>query len=80
MYRSKIMLYVLWRYESSDLGGYIDFRSHYEDKMTFWTRSRSILNATEIDEAINDLTEHGPPQHAWDQVLPSNKKQREMKK
>ena len=27
-------------------------------------------NATEIDEAIDDLAEHGPPQHAWDQVAP----------
>ena len=25
-------------------------------------------NATEIDEVIDDLTEHGQPQHAWDQV------------
>ena len=25
-------------------------------------------NAIEIDEAINDLTEYGPPHHAWGQV------------
>ena len=32
VYRSKIMLYFPWRDENSDLlGGYMDFRSHYED-------------------------------------------------
>lgn len=25
-------------------------------------------NVTEIHEAIDDLIEHGSPQHAWDQV------------
>ena len=33
-------------------------------------------NATEIDKAIDDLTEHGPPQHAWDQVAPGAPEQR----
>ena len=32
-------------------------------------------NATEIDEAIDDLTEHGPPQYAWDQVAPGTAEQ-----
>ena len=65
------MLYVLWRDESSDLlGGHMDFCSHYEDKMDHILESerKYTQNATEIDEAIDDLTEHGPPQHAWDQV------------
>ena len=61
VYRSKIMLYLPWRDDL--LGGYMDFRSHYKDK-------KDSQNATEIDEAIDDLTEHGPPQHAWDQVAP----------
>ena len=34
MYRSKVMLYIPWKDESFDLlGGYMDFRSHYEDKI-----------------------------------------------
>ena len=39
------MLYVPWRGESSDLlGGYMDFRSHYEDKMDdILENERSIL-------------------------------------
>ena len=33
VYRSKIMLYLAWRDENSDLlGGYMDFQSHYDDK------------------------------------------------
>ena len=71
VYRSKIMLYVPWRNESLDLlSGYRDFRSHYEDKIddVFENEQKYTQNAIEIDEAIDDLTEHGPPQHAWDQV------------
>ena len=41
---------------SDQLGGYMDFCSHYK-------------------EAINDLIEHGPPQHAWDQVTPGTAEQ-----
>ena len=70
VYRSKIMLYVPWRPdESSDLlGGYMDFHSHYEDKKDniLENEQKFTQNATEIDEAIDDLTEHGlAPQHAY---------------
>ena len=64
VYRSKIMLYLPWRDESSDLlGGYMDFRSHYEDKIEdiLENERKYTQNATEIDEAIDDLAEHGPP-------------------
>ena len=73
VYRSKIMLYLPWRDETSDLlGGYMHFRNHYEDKKDgiLENERKYSQNATEIDEAIDDLTEHGPPQHAWDQVAP----------
>jgi hypothetical protein len=32
--------------------------------MIYWRMNGSILRIPEIDEAIDDLTEHGPPQHA----------------
>ena len=35
-------------------------------------------SATEIDEAIDDLTEHGPPKHAWDQVAPGAAEQQAL--
>ena len=48
------------------------FRSHYEDKIDviLENEQKYTQNATEIDEAIDDLAEHGSPQHAWDQVAP----------
>ena len=59
--------------ERSDLlGGYMDFHSHYEYKVDdiLENKRKYTQDAAEIDEAIDDLTEHGPPQHAWDQVAP----------
>ncbi len=73
LYRSKLMLYLPWRNESTDLlGGYVDFSSHYEVKhdVIFENERKYSHNATLINEAVDDLTEHGPPQHAWDQVAP----------
>ena len=32
-------------------------------------------NATLINGAMDDLTEHGPPQHAWDMVAPGTAEQ-----
>ena len=66
------MLYLPWRDKHSDLlGGYMDFQSHYENKKDILENERKYSqNATEIDEAIDDLTEHGPPQYAWCQVAP----------
>ena len=73
MYRSKLMLYLPWRNENTDLlGGYPDFHSHYEDNCDdiLANEQKFSHNATLINEAMDDLTEHGPPQHAWDQVAP----------
>ena len=54
------------------LGGYMDFRDHYEDKLddVLENERKYTRNAAEIDKVIDDLTGHGPPQHAWDQVAP----------
>ena len=46
----------------------MDFRSHYEDKKDILENERKYSQSA--TEAIDDLTEHGPPQHAWDQVVP----------
>ena len=56
--------------------GYPDFRSHYEDKCDVLANEQKFShNATLINEAVEDLTEHGPPQHAWDQVAPGASEQ-----
>ena len=81
VYRSKIMLYVQWRDENPDLvGGYMDFRIHYEDKVDDILENdrKYSQNTSEIDEAMDDLTEHGPPQHAWDQVAPGAAEQQAL--
>ena len=78
MYRSKLMLYLPWRNENADLlGGYPDFRSHYEDKCedVLANEQKFSHNATLINEAMDDLSEHEPPQHAWDQVAPGASEQ-----
>ncbi len=78
VYRSKLMLYLPWRNESADLlGEYPDFRTHYEVKSDaiLANEQKFSHNATLINEAMDDLTEHGPPQHAWDQVAPGASEQ-----
>ena len=73
LYRSKLMLYLPWRNEDVDLlGEYPDFRSHYEDKddVILANERKYSQNSTLIVEAMDDLTVHGPPRHAWDQVAP----------
>ena len=79
LYRSKLMLYLPWREESVDLiGEYPNFHSHYEDNVTaiLDNEKKYSQNATLITETMDDLTEHGPPQHArirWLQVQLSNR-------
>ena len=55
----------------------MNFQSHYEDKIDdiLENEGKYSQNATKIDEAIDDLTEHGPPQHAWDLVAPGTAEQ-----
>lgn len=65
------MLYVPWRDESTDLlGGYTDFRSHYENKINeiVLNEQKYTINATQIDEALDDLMDIGPPEYMWEQV------------
>ena len=77
LYRSKLMLYLPWKDEDIDLlgeypdfredvdllGEYPDFRSHYEDKhdVILANERKYSQNSTLISEAMDDLTEHGPP-------------------
>ena len=73
MYRSKLMLYLAWRNENTDLlGGYPDFRGHYEQKCDeiLVNERKFSHNATLINKAMDDVMEQEPPLHAWDQVAP----------
>ena len=78
LYRSKLMLYMPWRDEAIDiLGGYVSFRSRYEDNADaiLAIEQRYSQNASLIGDAIDDLNEHGPPQHAWNMVAPGTAEQ-----
>lgn len=78
LYRSKIMLCLPWRDESTDLlSGYMDFRSRYEDmsEEILTNEKKYSQNAALVGEAMNTLQEHGPPQHAWDQLAPGTVEQ-----
>lgn len=78
VYRAKLMLYMPWRNEHVDLlGGFPDFQSHYEDKYKaiLANEQKFSQNALLINEAMDDLTVHGPPQHAWSQVAPGASEQ-----
>ena len=71
LYRSKLMLYLPWRDESSDLlREYPDFHTHYEDKHDVIPASerKYSRNATLISEAMDDLTEYGLHGTRWLQV------------
>ena len=71
LYRSKLMLYLPWRDESSDLlREYPDFRTHYENKHDVIPANerKYSRNATLISEAMDDLTEYGLHWTRWLQV------------
>ena len=73
LYRSKLMLYMPWRDEATDiLAGYVTFRSRYEDNAEdiLAIEQQYSQNASLISDAIDDLNEHGPPEHAWNMVAP----------
>ena len=78
VYRSKLMLYLPWRNENTDiLGGYIKFKVRYDDMSDdiLVNEQKSSQNPTLLEDAVGQLNEHGPPQHAWDQVAPGTEEQ-----
>ena len=76
-YRYKLMLYWPWRSEDELLGQYESFQQHYEDvEQTVKTNEdRYTFRETGIDQALDDLQEYGPPQHAWDLLAPGAQEQ-----
>ena len=78
-YRAKLMLYLPWRDEDSDLiAGYPDFESHYRDVLgeIMDNEERFSENVDLINEAIEQNAEHGPPEHAWANIAPETEHNR----
>ena len=68
-FRAKLMLYFPWFDEATDLlGGYATFEEHY-----FHVQAVVLANERKYtQEHVNEiqLSDSGPPQHAWDQLAP----------
>ena len=66
MYHSKLMLYLLWRNEDTDiLGGYTSFKARYDNLFddVLANEHRYSQNATIIEDGCSQLQ-----QQAWDQL------------
>ena len=73
-YRILLMLYHPWRCEDADiLGQFQSFQEHYNDVREEVLRNESLFSkhADEIDQAFQDLQDHGAPEHAWNDVAPN---------
>ena len=73
-YRSKIMLYVPWRQEDSDiLAGHPTFESHFAEKVEEIRMIEMLytMNVETLDQAIQDLHVHGPPEDMWANIAPT---------
>ena len=58
-------------------GGYTTFKARYDDLSDeiLVNEQRYSPNASLIDDAVGQLNEHRPLQHAWDQVAPGTEEQ-----
>ena len=74
-YRAKLMLYLPWRDEESDLiGNYTDFSAHYQAIKNVIQKNESWFteNMELIDQAIHENSVNGPPEHMWADIAPGN--------
>ena len=72
-YRAKLMLYLHWRDEESDLiANYSDFATHYHAiaENIQENEGRFTMNLELIDQAIHENSVNGPPEHMWASIAP----------
>ena len=73
-FRTKLMLYLPWRNESTDLlGGHRDYTSHYQhcQEIILTNEKNYTANLEDLTEYLQLLNETGPPQHVWSNLAPS---------
>ena len=71
-FRMKLMLYLPWRNEASDLlGGYPDYYSHFQSCEDILLRNEKKYTADidDLMEYLQRLNESGPPQHMWSTIV-----------
>ena len=70
-FRTKLMLYLPWRDEASDLlGGYPDYYSHYQshEHILLENEKKYTTDIDDLMEYLQQLNESGPSQHMWDTI------------
>ena len=73
--RAKLMLFLPWRDEIRDLQkDYQSYSAHYNDVMNELKEQKSkfTVNLALTYHAMEIMDQHGPPEHAWDNVAPEN--------
>ena len=73
--RAKLMLFLPWRDEVRDLlKNYQSFSAHYNDVMNQLKEQESkfTANLALTYNAMAIMDQHGPPEHAWDNIAPEN--------
>ena len=71
-FRSRLMLYLPWRNEDRDLiANFPDYCTHYQavKDIVLQNESKYSVNENLVDNALDDYDDHGPPQHAWEQLV-----------
>ena len=74
-YRAKLMLYLPWYSEDSDLlGGYSTYQEHYQHVYATILANESKYTLAAIDSI--EVDEDGPPEHVWSQIAPTTEQLR----
>ena len=79
--RAKLMLFLPWRDEIRDLlKDYQSYSAHYNDVMNQLKEQESkfTANLAITYHAMEIMDQHGPPEHAWDNIAPENEHNEQM--
>ncbi|XP_066268348.1 uncharacterized protein [Branchiostoma lanceolatum] len=76
-YRHLLMLYHPWRSEDELMGSYESYGQHYEavKQVIQCKEDLYTVKKTGLHQALNDVQEMGPPEHAWDMLAPGAQQQ-----
>ena len=72
-YHSRLLLYLPWHTEEELLGDYVTYKDHYLECSDIIEHNAHAfhLHSDEMDAAIENIAENGPPEIAWDYIAPT---------
>ena len=72
-YHSRLILYLPWRSEDELLGQYETYKDHYMQVSDVVEHNALgfYFHNDEMDAAINDVADNGPPEIVWDLIAPT---------